>query len=275
MTLIKSTASSSNLKQKTAKVPIDQIKVDIYARTKLNDDRVMHFAILYEEDPEKVTPIEITPDFSLTAGRHRLEGATIAGLKEINCVIVAVASKAEQMERAILENIDPTSSLPPTKADLIMSIKLLIKLGTPLFKVTELMLKIYPDKIAKAYVQEARHGIARDSTAAAVRDITDNDMSLSASAAKHNVKIESLKEVLGKKKKSGKMNVGEFKKLLSTQFRSQGQKISKILENVVKEYENTNMNKTQVLEVFEYFETYTGRQKTRIKEMKDRFTNMS
>lgn len=80
--------------QKTGVIALDQLKIETYVRVKLSDDRIMHFALLFEGGAEKeIPPIQITPDFSVIDGRHRIEGAILAGKKEISRRVYSVIQK--------------------------------------------------------------------------------------------------------------------------------------------------------------------------------------
>lgn len=269
------TARSIKPQVKTAMVPIDQLKIENYARVKLNDDRIMHFAILFENNDETIPAIWITPEYSVIAGRHRIEGAVMAGKKEIFAEFREVSSVAELLSLALLENVG--GSLPPTKQDIILVAKEMLESGATQKYVTETISKIYPVEVAKKYVQEARHGIHRDKIARAKREVQSSELTMKAAAEKYDIDLDKLVEEMGGKqpRKAGKVTAADIKRDLSTQFRSSGKKVGNLLDKAMTAYENGDISAPNVLDIIEYQESYVSGLMRRLQEKRTRFENRS
>lgn len=252
----------------------DDIRVEIYAREKLDEDRVLEFALLFEQPDymDRIPAIEITPDGSLIDGRQRLEGAKISGIQNgIRCKIKKVADKVNHIEEALKANFG--GSVPPKKADIIMVIKDMIFAGASRNRAIEFMKSLYPPSVATKYVDEARHGINRDKMRDAKRDVLDNGLTIPTSAAKYGLDPERLREELGGRKKKNVVNAGDFNKILSTHFRSHGQKVFNLTKKVREHYQDGDIKRESVLEVYKYILKYINQHQSRMMEEIQRFEN--
>lgn len=234
-------------------VNIVDITQDLFVREKLDDDRVWYWAIRFENDPDSIKAIEITQHSGLTDGRHRIAGALLAGKSQIKAYIFAVKNRAEQITRAFLSNIAPDSPKPPTKADAIMTIKQMLNEGCARKDVVALMERMFPRNAAIELYNEARHGIYRDKLRDAKRAVLDDGMTVATASVKFDVDPEKLREEMGgKKKKSSKLNPGDFNRNLSSHYRSLGQKIRGIFSKVEEGYMEGDMSKEDALNVYDY-----------------------
>jgi hypothetical protein len=231
----------------------------------------MYWAMKFEENPESVARIEIAEDFTVTDGRHRIAGAEMMNETKIRAVIFPVKSKAEQVERAFLANIDPNAPKPPTKEDIIVSVREMLGQGMSKAKILELVSKYAPEPHAKKFIDEARHGIYRDKMNNAKHDVFDHDLTITEAANKHGVDEAKLRSEISGKKTGGKKNAAHFKKVLSTQFRSQGQKIANTVKAATKAYDDTDMSSDQLMEVYDYLGNYLKRQLKNVKDQAERF----
>ena len=261
---------ANNTVKKALEVNISEITTDIYVRKELNEDRIYYWAEKFENDPDSVEPIEIAQDKTTTDGRHRLAAADLVGRTTIKSIIVPVKNKAEQLARAFLANVTD-GPLPPSKADIVMTIKQMIDQKMSQKDISAVISKSYPLASVKKFYDEARHGIYRDKLSAAKRDVHESICTPVQAAEKYGVELDTLKKELGGKKTKGKVNAAELKKLLSTQFRSQGQKMSKILRNAQDTYDSGDMTKPQMVEVFDYFADYLKRQQKNLNDQRARF----
>src|SRR6266850_7024695 len=97
---------------KPVEVLLEQLKVDFFVRKKLNDDRVMQLALLYEAGTE-LPPIEINWDKQVIDGRHRKAALEMLGRKTALCHDIGQKALGESIVLALRANVG--GALPPTK----------------------------------------------------------------------------------------------------------------------------------------------------------------
>lgn len=232
---------------------IEDISQDLFVREKLDDDRVWYWVERFQNAPESVHPIEITQDGSLTDGRHRIAAAELCDRTEIRAYIYPVKNKGEQIKRAFLSNVSPDSPKPPTKADAILTIKQMIGQHMKKNEIIDTMAKMFPVSTSKGLYDEARHAIYRDNLRDAKRSVLDDGNTIIVAATTFGIDPDKLREELGgKKKKKDVMTPGEFNRDLSSHYRSHGQKVRTIFTKVDKLYNDGELSKANVIEIYEY-----------------------
>ncbi len=247
------TKTTNMFGKKEFMISVSEIKQEMFVREELDDDRIWYWAEKYANG-EDVDAVEIAHDYSLTDGRHRVAGALLADKTEILCYVYPVKNKGEQLQRAFVANINTSGPKPPTKGDAIFAIKQMIGEGVKKSTIVELMEKQFPSRTVKEIYDEARHGIYRDKLRDAKRAVIDEGMTVANASTMYAIDEEKLKEELGgiRKKKSKANSAGEFNKLLSIQYRSNGQKVRVIFTKVEAAFKNGDMAKDEALKVFDY-----------------------
>lgn len=177
-----------------------------------------------------------------------------------------------QIELALKANLG--GALPPSKPDIILVLKEMIEEGAKIKHVTAFVAELYPESVAKKFVQEARHGIYRDKLREQNAKYMRVILRLPRQREKYGVELEALtEETFGGKQphRHARVIAADVKRDLSTQFRSNGAKIGKLLDKAVVGFEEGNMSKEQVVEIFSYYNEYISGVARRLAETEKRF----
>lgn len=98
---------------------------------------------------------------------------------------------------------------------------------------------------------------------------------MKAAAGKYDIDLDKLVEEMGGKqpRRSAKVTTADIKRDLSTQFRSSGTKVGKLIDRAVTAYEAGDLSIDNVLEILEYQNQYITGLTRRLEEKRQRFEN--
>lgn len=182
-------------------VAVNDLKLDFFVRTTLNDDRVIQMALMYESDGLKaLPPLLVTKDYKIIDGRHRLEGLKMFGAKNAPIEIDPETDPIKLYQKAIDANLG--GSLPPSTADIQSNMQSMIKNG---MKSTEIKTwwstRIGTASANKNYGYASSH-LTASKLIQAISAITNEGLTVLQSAQKFGVDVGSIQDKLnGRNKK--------------------------------------------------------------------------
>jgi len=231
---------------KKVTVAISDIKVSCYVRRKLNEDRVLFFAELYEKGAD-VDPIVITSDFELIDGRHRLEALKLTDHTETKCFIDKEITDRESLIIAALK-ANEGSALPPSKEDRDHVIIMLLESGAPVSKIVKSL--PYPPSLTRKYLKRVKARIIERKVIAAKNAVTDGNLTIRQAAEKYGVDFDLLKDAIRGKRSSrkGKLPIQTMMSALSTRYRGHSQRNRKSLESLLDALEDGEVSPKEALQ---------------------------
>ncbi len=222
-------------------VPLTQVRIDFYVRKTMDSDRVTFFEDLYRSSAD-VPALEINPDKVLIDGRHRLEALKRLKRRYATCVIVQQKDRAEMIALAIARNAN--GALPPSEEDYIFSAVQLLQLGKIRADVVRMLAKLLPVSMATRLVANAQSNLAKQKTRAALRDVSDNDMTVAAAAKKHKIEPARLKAALRGRSKTvvNSSSLAAITTTLTKRFRGLSASNANLLKRLAERCEDGELN---------------------------------
>lgn len=223
-------------KENVVSIELEKISNKFDVRTKLDDDRMLQFAGMYESGMElpPITVVKTGDDsYAYVDGRHRGAARAFLDLKNVMAVVLNGSlseNPAELFARALEANWG--GSKPPTRSDIEHTITRMLECGVSQTSIRE-RLQFLPGGALKAYISAARTNITRRKISRALDEIGEG-YSLTDAAKRAGLKEEILKDVVkGNKRKFGHSRNDEDEYLnallgyVSTQLRATNTGISK------------------------------------------------
>ena len=232
-------------------VPIDSIEEKFFVRTKLDEDRVLQFADLYQAGQE-MPPIHRSKNgdngsFILVYGRHRKAALELLDIKEVECEIITSAPLGELIIKAFNENYG--GPMPPTKDDIEHTIQLLVDQGVSQNKIIESM--PFPASLGRKFLKSIKDKRAKAELRRALFAVSDGNHTANEAAEKFGVPLDKLKEELGGGRKRRKSNTEVMLRGATFQFKSASQKNAHLLKNTIDNFEDGEITEDQARAVFE------------------------
>jgi ParB-like chromosome segregation protein Spo0J len=248
-------------------VKIEDLKVNLFVRKALNEDRVLELSLLIEHKVE-LDPIKITSDLFVIDGRHRIEAHKLLNRTEIEALIVnGIKDETDLIVSAYMANVG--GALPPTQEDTEHTILSLLKRNVPKKKIGD-MLNL-PDSLARKYINEVQSKEKRKRISDAITAITEGGLTAAHAAEKYEVELESLKAVLNGHKRKQKRGVIEIQGSLTSTYRSLGVKNAKMLGALIEKFGDGDVTEKQVREIFDHFDELQKKAANAIENWKKRF----
>lgn len=234
---------------KAIMVPVGQLKVKTFVRKELNVEYTIQLSLLYESGKE-LPPLEIEENYTLVEGRHRLEAAKLAGLKEVPCIIVPSLKPSDMIIYAFSRNVG--GCLPPTKEDINFTMESLLENGMSTISIIR-KFDFWPADVVRRYVKDAHNNISQRKLRAAVKAVAEDNLRISDAAHKFGVDPDKLKQMLGgKKKKGADLGINVVKGQISSQYRSHGQHNAQRFTKLFESFRNGEISAAVVDQAFEH-----------------------
>lgn len=202
--------------------PIDDLLIPFYVRQKPDQDRVLYLAELMEGGVD-LDPIKVFPKnggFAVRDGRHRMEAHRLLDRKNIRAVVYpACRDLINEIALAYKENAG--GALPPSKEDTEHTVRLLLSQGVAPRDIAKLI--PVPPSMAKRYVQLISMKQLRIRMKNAVSAVSDGELNAPQAAEKFKVDLDQLRKELGGRKKKGKYQGKEVRRVISSRYRSLSQ----------------------------------------------------
>lgn len=225
-------------------VPLSQLKTNLFVRVRLDDDRILEFAEMLDQLP----PIQITKDFEVIDGRHRIEAHDLAGKTEIRAEIIEVKDRIDHIVRAYTANVG--GAKPPTKEDHELTIRMLLEQKVSRKKIREIL--PLPATLSMQFVDNVQSRINRQKLRDAMNAISEDGLTLDEAAEKFGVDVKKLKEAIsGRKGKEEPNFIEDTKRQLSNNFRSFNQKNAALLKQLWKLLDDGDITPKQAREILD------------------------
>lgn len=256
---------------KTIQVHLKDLTTKFDVRKKLDDSHVMNLAYLYEAG-ETLPPLLITKQMQIIDGRHRKTAMELAGRQVADCIFTTEESEGEMVIQAIKANVG--GALPPTKADIVHSIILLLNQGWTERKIIDSM--PFPRSVGRKYAKDAWGFILEQKLRVAMKSIAEDGMTVKAASDKFGVPVEKLQEHMNpSRKKEKQKGIAWRKHHISRAYQGFGKKISHEIQRVVMDYEDNALTEEEALGLFEHIFELIKKSEKRIEEHRERFGNLA
>jgi len=200
-------------------VPLDKLITKFYVRTRLDQDWVLHLALLYEAG-EKIDPLEVRKvgnSFEIISGRNRSMAMNLAGIKMANCVVLEQCSDVKAQSIAFQSNIVGLGPLPLKKKDIVFSLSNMFDSGMRWAQIEALM--PWSKATRSRYMRDAKSNVKKRQVSRAVEYLKQRKQSTIESAArKFKIKVEDIVSA-SQKAKNTPIGFPELKGSMTTQTR--------------------------------------------------------
>jgi len=251
---------------KTTIVKIADLKLTLFVRAALDQDRALQFADQMEHG-KKFPPITITKDLVVVDGRHRLEAHEVLMRTEIEATIVEVTDETDLITKAFQANLG--GSLPPTQDDIEHTIMLLLDRNVPIKQIGERL--NLPATLAKRYIGEVRSKAARAQMQKAADSITESGLNIPQAAEKFGVDPAKLKEMISGRHRKHKNGVAEIQRGLTSSYKSIGIKNASLLRSLISKYGDGEVSEKQMNDIFDHLNQLQKRSARVIDDWRKRF----
>lgn len=178
------------------RLPLNKLKITFFMRTKLDEDWVLHLALLLEEG-EKLRPIEVRAAdaggfYEVIHGRHRIAAHELAHLDKIPATIKKISAR-KAVIKSFEESVDTKAPLPLKKRDIVHSIITMYDKGMGYGDVMKSLRKKWSYPVCKKYLTEAQSNMRKRRITQAMDFYRENpDDDLGEIAKKFNLRPAAL-----------------------------------------------------------------------------------
>ncbi len=236
-------------------------------RARLDDDRVLFFAQLYEAGVE-VEPLIITEEDHIIDGRHRREGALLADMKAIEVKITHETDRVKLIGEAFRRNYG--GPLPPTHEDIEHTVSVLLGMKVGQNDIIEIL--SLPRKIVRRLIADV---ISKDIQARkrrAVHAVLEGGLTVPKAAEQFGLDEKVLRQNLGgEKRKKSQMGLGELKSRLSREQLSQSKKNGELIKRSIDNYKDGEATESFVGEVIDHLLRLNSQARGRLEDWMKRF----
>jgi hypothetical protein len=247
--------------KKSIDVSIDELQETFDVRKKLDENRIMHFGMLYEAKGE-IPPIWITSNMEVVDGRHRIAGAKLAGVKTVPCIIIEGKDRAELIVEALKANMG--GALPPTKDDFIVSFTQMIEAGMSRTRIIELMADKLPRSVTRKIVHDVQAMVYKRAVQRAFDAVAQGHMNVVEAAAHFNVEEKGLRTALGGRKKrivADKFGLDSVTRSMTRRYTSISMSNAKVYGQLAEALEDGEVSPKTVEKVFDKIDGLLERQR--------------
>lgn len=245
---------------------IAQLKINLYVRRTLDEDRVIELAQLIEHGIE-LDPIEVTPDNRVIDGRHRIEAHNLLNREAIRARVTVVADETDTIARAYRANTG--GAKPPTQEDTEHTVTLLLSHGQTHRRIAELL--GLPVSLTRKFIETIQSKAKRMKMQQALDAVANGGLSPLQAAQKHNLDVELVKGAISGRRKKTKDGFAGIQHSVTTLYRSASQKNRMVLESVLRRYEDADVTEKQVLQILAHMEKSHKSMGQRIQDWRARF----
>jgi ParB-like chromosome segregation protein Spo0J len=236
-------------------------------RARLDDDRILFFAGLYESGAE-VEPIQCTDEGHIVDGRHRREGAILAEMKTVNTVIVKDKDPVRLIGLAFRANAG--GALPPTREDIEHTISRLLEYKVSHQNIAEVL--GLPPSIVRKLITNIRSGAAHAKLRRAAHAVLEEGKTVTKAAEEFDVDVDVLRERMGgRARKRGKASVQELKTRLSRSQLGVSKSNGELIKRLIEEFQDGEKPEAAVLEIIEHLIHLNAQVAGRLQDWLQRF----
>lgn len=250
---------------------IADIKTSYFVRTRLNEDRVLFFAAMYESG-EEVEPIEVEAETDeLVDGRHRKAALELIERKLIDVKVVQkYENPVDLLMDAFASNLG--GSLPPTSKDAIFLMRQFLESGLKHKEIAALFAPYYPTPLIKRYLADAYSAYKKARMQKALHAVAEQQLPVDAAAERFKVDLDELKtEISGTKRKKRRGGVPEIKSQLSKSGSGYSNKVQGLMRIILDRFDDGECTEQHVEEVFKQMEKFISSSEKNLKNWRERF----
>jgi hypothetical protein len=256
---------------KPVDILLTDLKVDFFVRKKLNDDRVLQLAMLYEAN-EPLPPLEVNWENQVIDGRHRKAALEMLGRKTASCHSVGQKTLGDSLVLALKANVG--GALPPTKDDIVHTMIQLLNQGWPQRKILAAI--PFPLEVSKRYIKDAWGIVLNAKLSSAMKAISEDGLTVKVAAEKFGVPVEKLQEHLNpNRKKQKQQSVAHRKVHIQRAYQGFHRKIAHEIGQLVMSYEQHKTSEEEVFEMFDMIFDLIGKGTKRVEEHRQRFVALA
>ena len=274
----------SKMKQQVKMIPLALIKNKFDVRVALNDDRVLQFAGMYEDEARglgEVPPVELVEladgAFAIKDGRHRVSSRDFLGLSDVPAVIVPIGDIGQMFAEALKANYG--GAMTPTRQDIIHTVTRMFENGSTQTQVREL-LSFLPSGSLRIYIQSARTNIIKRKYNEAVKRLGEG-ATIDEAARATGLTVKGIQDKLnGERAKWGKDRsesleyATSVKAYVSSQLKSVHNGIAKKLQDLLVKVNDGDVTYIDASGVIKAFRDHAAHTRTRIEDWQARLDGL-
>lgn len=245
---------------------ISQLKVNLFVRRALDEDRVIDLAALIEHG-EELDPIEVTPENEVIDGRHRIEAHSLLNRESIKAKVTVVANETDIIARAYRANTG--GAKPPTQEDTEHTVTLLLGRGQSHKRIAEML--GLPVSLTRKYIDTIHSKTKRMKVQQALDAVAGGGLSPVQAAQKYDLDVSILKSAISGRRSKTKEGFAGIQRSVTTLYRSASQRNRMVLEGLLKRYEDADISESQVRQILGHMEKSHKSMGQRIQDWKNRF----
>lgn len=236
--------------KKIETVEIAKLQTNLFVRTCLNQDHAMMLGLAMEHG-ERLPPIQVTREFVVIDGRHRIEAHLLNSCKAIECEIIDVTDETELIRLAYRANAK--SSLPPTQDDTEHTVALLLERKVTMKRIGELL--ALPASLARTLVKHVESKIMRKKVAKAIALVANGKYTTEQAAAEVGVPLGAVQDAMTPpKNRKRHSDAGEIQRSITRLGRSTARKYSALLQELLKKVEDGDITVKAAAQIFQHVE---------------------
>jgi ParB-like chromosome segregation protein Spo0J len=256
-------------------VKLADLNTNLFVRKALDQNHAFYLAELIEAGTKMKDAIEVTEKDGLLEvvdGRHRKEAYELANISDVEVSVLEFSNESEMIAYAYKRNTG--GSLPPTAEDTNHTVMLLLQRKESMKHIGELL--GIPVSLARKYANEVKSRMDRATMQAAIFSITNEGLNCKEASEKYGVDPKKLKDAIsGKKQKQKQEGVGDIMRMLTDQHKSLGLKMASANKRLLEKYEDSDVTKEQVMQVFEHIKQLQKRHERTFNDLVKRFEGIS
>lgn len=253
---------------KITEVPLKDLKTSFFVRKKLNDDRVLQLAELYQSGV-KLPPIEINWENEIIDGRHRKAALEMLDRQVAECHSIGQKGTPESIVIALKANMG--GALPPTKEDIVHTCMLLLNNGWTERKILDNFQVMFPRDLARKYLKDA-WGVVLDGRLKSAMKAISEGLTVKEAAEKFQVPLDKLKNHLNPNRtKRAQKSTAWRKQRLSRYYQGFHRKIAYEVQKTVEDFEDNAISEDEVYEIFDSLFSFIRSGQKRIEDHRTRF----
>lgn len=271
---------------KTQTINIADIVLDFYVRVKFNEDRVLEMALAMEAGKQfpaiKVAPIPEQPGkYALIGGQHRIEAHKALGRETIEAEVITGKTRAELILFALADN-DLEGPLPPTTADIVHTITLLIGEGMNRKAIVDRFEGLgMPPSVTRRHFDDARSNINKRTLQKAASLVLESGHTIPKAAEVTGIEEADLRKFMGgKTKRQVLKGLDNYKGALTNRHKGLSHRDSHLLRKLLTAYEDRETSERVVQGVLAHLLSLNANHRrmveqyaTRAEEIKNRLSN--
>ncbi len=255
---------------RTQKVKLTDLKLNLFVRKELDQDRVWLLSELIENGVQMTDNIMVTKGLEIVDGRHRYEAYDLNKIEEVVVNVVDLEDEVDIIAAAYRANTG--GSKPPTIADTEHTVGLLLARKQSIKAIAEVL--GLPPATTRNFVKDIKSRLNRANLMNAVAAVTEGDATVAEAAELHDVDIDKLKEALSgtrKKHKQSRHGVEELQRSITFLYKSVASKNGNALTKLLEKYEDGDVTEKQVREILSHIKDSQKRASRTLADWQQRF----